>query len=41
MTSNLGSQYILDVATVDEEVERRVREVLRQPLPAGVPQPGG
>jgi ATP-dependent Clp protease ATP-binding subunit ClpB len=29
MTSNLGSQYILDVATVDEEVERRVREVLR------------
>jgi ATP-dependent Clp protease ATP-binding subunit ClpB len=30
MTSNLGSQYILDVADVDEEVERRVREVLRQ-----------
>ena len=29
MTSNLGSQYILDVAGVDEEVERRVREVLR------------
>lgn len=29
MTSNLGSQYILDVATVDEEVDRRVREVLR------------
>jgi ATP-dependent Clp protease ATP-binding subunit ClpB len=29
MTSNLGSQYILDVATVDAEVERRVREVLR------------
>jgi ATP-dependent Clp protease ATP-binding subunit ClpB len=29
MTSNLGSQYILDVAEVDEEVERRVREVLR------------
>ena len=29
MTSNLGSQYILDVASVDEEVERRVREVLR------------
>jgi len=29
MTSNLGGQYILDVATVDEEVERRVREVLR------------
>ncbi len=29
MTSNLGSQYILDVAAVDEEVERRVREVLR------------
>ncbi|MDI9547453.1 MAG: ATP-dependent chaperone ClpB [Chloroflexota bacterium] len=28
MTSNLGSQYILDVAGVDEEVERRVREVL-------------
>ncbi len=23
MTSNLGSQYILDVAGVDEEVERR------------------
>ena len=30
MTSNLGSQYILDVAEVDDEVERRVREVLRQ-----------
>jgi len=30
MTSNLGSQYILDVAEVNEEVERRVREVLRQ-----------
>ncbi|OUC05261.1 protein disaggregation chaperone, partial [Litorilinea aerophila] len=30
MTSNLGSQYILEVAGVDEEVERRVREVLRQ-----------
>lgn len=30
MTSNLGSQYILDVAGVDDEVERRVREVLRQ-----------
>ncbi len=29
MTSNLGSQYILDVAAVDAEVERRVREVLR------------
>jgi ATP-dependent Clp protease ATP-binding subunit ClpB len=30
MTSNLGSQYILDVAEMNEEVERRVREVLRQ-----------
>jgi ATP-dependent Clp protease ATP-binding subunit ClpB len=30
MTSNLGSQYILDVADVDEEVERRVRAVLRE-----------
>ncbi|MCB0110472.1 MAG: AAA family ATPase, partial [Caldilineaceae bacterium] len=41
MTSNLGSQYILDaverqrheddnVATVDEEVEKRVRQVLRE-----------
>ncbi|MEM7535623.1 MAG: ATP-dependent chaperone ClpB [Chloroflexota bacterium] len=29
MTSNLGSSYILDVAGIDEEVERRVREVLR------------
>ncbi|MEX1020939.1 MAG: ATP-dependent chaperone ClpB [Litorilinea sp.] len=29
MTSNLGSQYILEVAGVDEEVSRRVREVLR------------
>ncbi len=29
MTSNLGSQYILEVASVDEEVERRVREALR------------
>jgi ATP-dependent Clp protease ATP-binding subunit ClpB len=30
MTSNLGSQYILEVAGVNEEVDRRVREVLRQ-----------
>ena len=30
MTSNLGSQYILEVAGVDEEVERRVRSVLHQ-----------
>jgi len=29
MTSNLGSQYILEVAGVDAEVDRRVREVLR------------
>ncbi len=29
MTSNLGSQFILDVAGDDEEMERRVREVLR------------
>ena len=29
MTSNLGSSYILDVAGIDDEVERRVREVLR------------
>ncbi|MCC6165836.1 MAG: ATP-dependent chaperone ClpB [Caldilineaceae bacterium] len=28
MTSNLGSQYILEVAGVDEEVDRRVRQVL-------------
>ncbi|MEZ4613011.1 MAG: AAA family ATPase [Caldilineaceae bacterium] len=30
MTSNIGSQYILDVAGLDEEVEQRVREALRQ-----------
>jgi ATP-dependent Clp protease ATP-binding subunit ClpB len=30
MTSNLGSQYILDVAGIDEEVERRVKLVLRE-----------
>ncbi len=29
MTSNLGSQFILDIAGDDEEMERRVREVLR------------
>lgn len=29
MTSNIGSQYILDVAGLDEEVERRVMEALR------------
>jgi ATP-dependent Clp protease ATP-binding subunit ClpB len=29
MTSNLGSQYILEVVQLDDEVERRVREVLR------------
>ncbi len=28
MTSNLGSQHILEVAGVDEEVDRRVRQVL-------------
>lgn len=30
MTSNIGSQYILDVAGLDEEVERRVMEAMRQ-----------
>ncbi len=30
MTSNLGSQYILEVAGVDEEVEKRVRLALHQ-----------
>ncbi|MCC6457106.1 MAG: ATP-dependent chaperone ClpB [Caldilineaceae bacterium] len=30
MTSNLGSQYILEVAGLDEEVEQRVRQVLNQ-----------
>ena len=30
MTSNIGSQYILDVAGVDAEVERRVMEAMRQ-----------
>jgi ATP-dependent Clp protease ATP-binding subunit ClpB len=30
MTSNLGSQYILEAAGVDEEIERRVRSVLHQ-----------
>jgi len=30
MTSNVGSQYILDVAGVDEEVERRVMTAMRQ-----------
>ncbi len=29
MTSNIGSQYILDVAGLDEQVEQRVREALR------------
>ena len=29
MTSNIGSQYILDVAGIDEEVERRVMEAMR------------
>ncbi len=29
MTSNIGSQYIVDVATVQKEVERRVMEALR------------
>ena len=29
MTSNIGSQYILDVAGLDEQVEERVREALR------------
>ena len=29
MTSNIGSQYILDVAGVDEEVERRVMAAIR------------
>ncbi len=30
MTSNIGSQYILDVAGVDAEVERRVMDAMRQ-----------
>jgi ATP-dependent Clp protease ATP-binding subunit ClpB len=30
MTSNIGSQYILDVAGLDEQVQERVREALRQ-----------
>ena len=30
MTSNIGSQYILDVAGLDDEVERRVMTVMRQ-----------
>ena len=30
MTSNIGSQYILDVAGLDEEVERRVLSAMRQ-----------
>ncbi|MEZ4657534.1 MAG: ATP-dependent chaperone ClpB [Caldilineaceae bacterium] len=30
MTSNLGSHYILDVAGVDEAVEERVQQVLRE-----------
>ncbi|MCB9156147.1 MAG: ATP-dependent chaperone ClpB [Caldilineaceae bacterium] len=30
MTSNLGSQYILDVAGIDEAVEERVQQVLRE-----------
>ena len=30
LTSNIGSQYILDVAGVDAEVERRVMEAMRQ-----------
>ena len=30
MTSNIGSHYILDVAGVDEEVERRVMAAMRQ-----------
>ncbi len=29
MTSNIGSQYILDVAGLDQEVERRVTDALR------------
>ena len=30
MTSNIGSQYILDVAGLDDEVERRVMTAMRQ-----------
>ncbi|MCZ0939232.1 MAG: AAA family ATPase, partial [Caldilineaceae bacterium] len=30
MTSNVGSQFILDVAGLDEEVERRVMTAMRQ-----------
>ena len=30
MTSNIGGQYILDVAGLDEEVERRVLSAMRQ-----------
>ena len=40
MTSNVGSQYILD--DIDDETMRaRVMEAMRKPLPAGVSEPGG
>ncbi len=43
MTSNIGSQYLLDGVTPDGEIKPDARELvmgeLRAPLPSRVPQP--
>ena len=45
MTSNLGAQMLNAEALTDEaafdQAREQVMEVLKQELPAGVPQPGG
>ena len=43
LTSNLGSQYLAQLGEDEpaEKVEPQVMEVVRAPLPAGVPQPAG
>jgi ATP-dependent Clp protease ATP-binding subunit ClpB len=44
MTSNIGSEHILEVAGDDsryDEMRKRVLKALRKPFPPRVPQPGG
>ena len=45
MTSNIGSQHLLEGVTERGEIQERAREAVHaraaRPLPAGVPEPGG
>ena len=41
MTSNIGSQFILDDASTPSSARARVMEALRRTFPPGIPQPRG